>query len=305
MSITPLALRQIQHEASPSLPGVDSLEHITAEYDPSAGILRYSILPDPLPCFTEGVLNDLAKFQGLVDERMRTGDFPGPLKYLVAVSGSTGFECLGGDLGFFLKAIATRDRESLLRYSDLGIRVLHRNYEHLSWPLTTIALLKGATLGAGLEAALSCDVIVAEKGVRVGFPEVMFNMFPGMGAIGFLNRRIAPALAERMVLSGKLYPVEELYEWGLVDHLADPRRGNEKLRRVVRELDRTQVTRGALSRFSRRLNPVTLAELRDTALHWVDSALQLSERDLGNMARLLRAQGHKFGASGDSSRTVH
>ena len=49
-------------------------------------------------------------------------------------------------------------------------------------PFTTISLVQGDALGGGFEAALCGDIIIAEKQARFGFPEVLFNLFPGMGA---------------------------------------------------------------------------------------------------------------------------
>jgi len=56
---------------------------------------------------------------------------------------------------------------------------------NLFLPLTTISLAQGDALGGGFEAALSCSVIIAERRARFGFPEVMFNLFPGMGPTAF------------------------------------------------------------------------------------------------------------------------
>ena len=50
-------------------------------------------------------------------------------------------------------------------------------------PFTTISLVQGDALGGGFEAALAGDVVIAEKSAQFGFPEVMFNLFPGNGGI--------------------------------------------------------------------------------------------------------------------------
>ena len=63
--------------------------------------------------------------------------------------------------------------------------------------MTTIALLEGDALGGGFESALSCDVVIAEKHVKAGFPEVLFNMFPGMGGLSFLSRRVGRKVVQR------------------------------------------------------------------------------------------------------------
>ena len=70
----------------------------------------------------------------------------------------------------------------------------------------------GDALGGGLELALSCQTVVAESGIGMGFPEVLFDLFPGMGAFTFLSRRVTSRQAERMMLDARVYPVEELLQ---------------------------------------------------------------------------------------------
>ena len=64
-------------------------------------------------------------------------------------------------------------------------------------------------------------LLLPKRGVKLGLPEVLFNLFPGMGAYSLLSAKIGPALAERMILSGKLYLAEELYDMGVIDILAE------------------------------------------------------------------------------------
>ena len=103
---------------------------------------------------------------------------------------------LGGDLDLFKQLIEARDRAGLLRYGRACIDVLYRNYIGHDLPVTTISLVQGECLGGGFEAALSSDVIIAEKSARFGFPEILFNLFPGMGAYSFLDRQIGQRGAE-------------------------------------------------------------------------------------------------------------
>src|SRR3546814_13167359 len=61
-----------------------------------------------------------------------------------------------------------------------------------------VALVDGDALGGGFELALACQTIVAESGVQMGFPEVLFGLFPGMGAYSLLSQRGSPKVAEPM-----------------------------------------------------------------------------------------------------------
>ena len=74
---------------------------------------------------------------------------------------------------------------------------MHRFHGGLGGDVRTIALVQGDALGGGMELALSCHTIVAEEGVGMGLPEVLFGLFPGMGAYSFLCKRVSPQLAER------------------------------------------------------------------------------------------------------------
>jgi DSF synthase len=133
-------------------------------------------------------------------------------------------------------------------------------------------------------------VIVAERSARLGLPEVLFNLFPGMGAYNYLSRRLTPAAAERMILSGKVHTAQELYELGLVDVLAEDGEGIAVVRQHVRELDRHHASRRAMRHVCNAVNPITRDELIRVTDIWVEAALGLSEDDLRRMRRLAAAQ---------------
>ncbi len=75
----------------------------------------------------------------------------------------------------------------------------------LDLPILTIGLVEGTALGGGFEALLSFDYIVAERGASFGLPEVMFGLFPGMGAHAFLSRKLGAAMADRLIVSNQTY----------------------------------------------------------------------------------------------------
>lgn len=68
---------------------------------------------------------------------------------------------------------------------------------HFDTDLTTVSLIQGDALGGGFEASLSSNLIIAERGVKMGLPEVIFNLFPGMGAYSILSRKVGAATAEK------------------------------------------------------------------------------------------------------------
>ncbi|MEW8467672.1 MAG: crotonase/enoyl-CoA hydratase family protein, partial [Candidatus Thiodiazotropha sp.] len=153
-----------------------------------------------------------------------------------------------------------------------------------------ISLVTGTALGAGFEAALSSDYIIAEAGTVFKFPEVVFNMFPGMGAYSFLARRISPAMVERMIVNAEGYTAEQLYEMGIVDMVADPGEGEIALRSFIKRLKKSNITRRSVLNMRNRVLPLEKQELLDIAHDWVDAAFSLSDRDISAMSRLVRAQ---------------
>ena len=84
-------------------------------------------------------------------------------------------------------------------------------------PITTISLVQGECLGGGFEAALSSDIVVAERQARFGFPEILFNLFPGMGAYSFLDRRVGRRVTEELLSTGKIYSADDMLALGVVD----------------------------------------------------------------------------------------
>jgi DSF synthase len=159
--------------------------------------------------------------------------------------------------------------------------------------IVTVALVQGDALGGGLEAALCCNFIVAERGVKMGVPEILFSLFPGMGAYSLLSRRIGSAIAERIIFSGRIYSAEEMYDLGVVDLVVDSGSGEEAVREYIGDA-RKHGARQSIYRARQRTNPLTLAELRDITDMWVETAMGLSETDLRRMSHLQSAQNRRL-----------
>jgi len=149
-------------------------------------------------------------------------------------------------------------------------------------------------LGGGLEAALASDIVIAERNCQMGFPEILFNLFPGMGAYSLVARKVGTRHAEKMMLSGKIYSAQELYEIGLVDVLAEEGEGVQAVNDFVKKQERRANGFQAIQRVRQRFNPVTYQELIDITTIWVESALNLTEKDLKVMDRLVRSQEKLF-----------
>src|SRR3546814_42624 len=132
----------------------------------------------------------------------------------------------------------------------------------------------------GFELALACQTIVAESGVQMGFPEVLFGLFPGMGAYSLLSQRVSPKVAEQMMLNGVMYSSDELHKMGIVDVLVPKGEGVRAVHEVIRQNRRIASARLALHRVRDAVHPISHDELMRITEIWVDTALQLGDRQL-------------------------
>jgi DSF synthase len=219
-----------------------------------------------------------------------TGNVQRPFEYLITASLTPGVFNLGGDLGLFREKIETRDEAALRAYAYRCVEAVymqHRGYENR---IATITLVQGDALGGGFECALASDIIVAERHAKMGFPEILFNLFPGMGAYTFLSRRIGVLKTEEMLRTGNVYSADQLHQLGVVDKVVDRGQGEEAVRDLIRGNQSRQTANSALYEVRRRVNPVTLSELKDIADIWVQAAFRLKEQDLRRMTKITSAQ---------------
>lgn len=273
--------------------------NLVNSFDQTRGIFWSSMKPENGGgCFTLPLLHDmhqLAGDLGRYHEAMQSVGSAGP-SYFVSSSSIPGTYNLGGDLALFADKIRRGERESIGEYAHACIDVVYANSKAFDLPIITMALLQGDALGGGLECALSYDLIVAERGSKLGLPEPLFNLFPGMGALSFLTRKIGSSKAEHLVQCGKTFLAEEMYEMGVVNILAEPGQGVAAVHDFVEQKSRRQNTAIAVQKARRRVAGITEAELRDVVEIWADAAMELQPADLRMMDRLSSRQRRRLGA---------
>ncbi len=270
---------------------------VSTRFDSEYGIYWTLLNPESVPCFNLELLTELRQHHDAIelsDARFLEAGKLHDIHYSVLASLTPGVFNLGGQLALFKDLIRQKNRDALLNYATKCIDVIVPRTLQFNSSLITISLVQGSALGGGLEAALTSNIIIAEKGSLMGFPEILFNLFPGMGAYSLIARKIGSKLAEKIILSGKLYSAEEMYEMGLVDVLADQGQGELALYDYIEKNDRRANGFIAVQKARQIFNPVTYKELMDITTVWVDAALKLSEKDLKVMDRFVRSQEKRF-----------
>ena len=212
------------------------------------------------------------------------------LRFFVCGSKTPGVYNLGGDLLHFAECIRAHDYDAMRHYAETCVRMQHENSVGFGAPIITMALVQGDALGGGFEHALAFDIIVAERSARMGLPEIMFNLFPGMGAYSFLARRVGRQLAEKFILEGKIYSAEELHTMGIVDILAEDGEGEAAIVEYRQKHQDRFAAERAVYRARRIAAPAELDELLDITRIWAETAMTLTEADVRKMERLASAQ---------------
>lgn len=264
------------------------LNQLDVLYHGDAQTLWTYMRPQGRPSFTPPMLADFANWQRLIE--LGFGPDKVPLKFLVLGSRSPGVFCFGGDLDLFRRLIEARNREGLVTYGHRCCQILHRNMNSLDLPIVTVGMVQGDALGGGFEALLSFDYIVAERGASFGLPEMMFGLFPGMGAHSLLSRKLGSAMADRLIVSNESYSAEQLYDLGLVHVLAEKGEGLQATRDFIRKSGRKHAGLVNSRRAMKLCWDLQLEELTRITELWADAALQLGAKDLKLMDRLVTAQ---------------
>jgi len=269
--------------------GLFELKELDVLYDDQSAALWSYMRPAGRPSFTSSMLADFESWQELISTGF--GKDKVPLRYLVLGSRARDVFCYGGDLELFQKLIRSEDRAGLEKYGHRCCAILERNLRSLELPMLTIGLVQGAALGGGFEALLSFDHIIAERHSTFGLPEIMFGLFPGMGAHAFLSRKLGTAMAEQIIVSNKTYTAEEMFELGIVHEIVEPGEGESAVRAFIKKSERRHSGLVGARKAIKKVMPLSLDELNEITELWAETALQLSETDLKVMNRLVSAQG--------------
>ncbi len=133
-------------------------------------------------------------------------------------------------------------------------------------PQITIALVRGACLGGGLELASSCDLVLASEDSFFSTPEIDVGCFPPVALARFPSL-VGYHRAAEMILTGKRLTAQEALAAGLINRVVPADELQPALEALLKDL-------GGKSAAVLRL---ALKGLRDVALNNFFPALEMSE----------------------------
>lgn len=87
-------------------------------------------------------------------------------------------------------------------------------------PLVTIAAVQGYAIAGGAGIASACDIIIAERNTKFGFPEVRRGLISALVST-FLKRQISERYLRELFLLGELISAERAHEIGLINRLVE------------------------------------------------------------------------------------
>ncbi|MCE9658239.1 MAG: enoyl-CoA hydratase [Burkholderiales bacterium] len=264
-------------------------KYIRLEWSSELSALRVRTRVTPIQCYSLGAMGELQRV--LLD----IAENPGVVKHFVMTSDVPGVFNFGGDLSLFVLLIRARDHESLRLYGRRCVDLLWWMETAPQLGVHTTVLVQGDTLGGGLESVMPFHTVIFERSAQAGFPEVLFNSFPGMGAWNFTIRKAGFAVANEMILSGRLYTAEHLHRLHLVDMVVEDGTGEAAIEDSLRAVHPR--LRGTLAALHARslAAPITYQSLMDIVDRWTINSLNLTDRDIKLMERLARAQVRKAG----------
>ncbi|HYL11654.1 MAG TPA: enoyl-CoA hydratase/isomerase family protein [Terriglobales bacterium] len=126
----------------------------------------------------------------------------------------------GADLRELYYGLQRVSKSEAVQFARDFLERIHRVMNAIdSSPLTTIAAVHGVTFGGGLELALVCDLIIADKMARFAFPELRLGLIPGWGGIPRLKRDLGNAIVRDLLLTGRSFNANKAQSAGLVSQM--------------------------------------------------------------------------------------
>ena len=186
----------------------------TLSWSISSGVIELALHRSPCNELGSLSLGELEQFVSALDQLA-----PAAHALIIHSELQSGF-CAGADLReLYGRSQQMEARAALRGVRDFLERIHHALNQIDASPLTTIAAVHGVTFGGGLELALVCDLIIADKTARFAFPELRLGLIPGFGGIPRLKRDVGNAVVRDLLLTGRSFNATKAQQIGLVSQI--------------------------------------------------------------------------------------
>lgn len=219
------------------------------------GVVEVTLDHEPLNEIGTVMLADLEKFAAAIPK------LAAKTSSCIITSARQGGFCAGADLKelyFGALPLPAKKRVEGVRAFLKGIHKVLNTIDQA--PFVTFAAVHGLCMGGGLELALTCDLIVADKMARFGFPELRLGLIPGFGGISRLRRDVGNGFIRDLLFTGRTVKAESAHQTGLVAHLAGEGYALQVVRSMAQQVTKFDAqTRAAAKKF---IKPIPVAGLK-------------------------------------------
>lgn len=106
------------------------------------------------------------------------------------------------------------------------------------YPLPVVAAVQGAAIAGGNELALHCDLVVASTAAKFGMSPAQIGLAPSWFLCKKLQEVAGPVATRRILFLGDPLSAQEIFDLGIISHLAEPDDFKATVDKVVDRLER-------------------------------------------------------------------
>ncbi len=211
-------------------------DNSTALYDVDGGIVRIALnRPEK-----RNALN--AELIGALKDVLRRANDEENVRVVIVTGNGADF-CSGADLEELQKISTATVAENLADARSLmDLFLLIRAVR-----VPVIAAVRGRALAGGCGLALACDMVLASRSARFGFPEVKIGFVPAM-VMAMLRRNTSEKRAFELLTMGTEIGADEAVAYGLVNRVLDDEAFADELDVFAHQFERVSISAVSLSK---------------------------------------------------------
>lgn len=246
---------------------VEQFKGQTLSLEVTSGVIELALHRTPCNELGSLSLTELEQFVSALEPLAKTAH-----ALIIHSELQSGF-CAGADLRELYQRSQEMESSAALRGVRDFLERIHRALNQIdASPLTTIAAVHGVTFGGGLELALVCDMIIADKTARFAFPELRLGLIPGFGGIPRLKRDVGNAVVRDLLLTGRSFNATKAQQIGLVSQVVSEGEALRAARATAAQIGKFDRHTSAVAK--QFIKPIPHEELR----HEIDIFCELFSR---------------------------